>query len=114
MNNIYVDELPKRCNDCKFQVFIAYHKNGWEHKERFCSVMKNNYDCICSKENCPLKPLTDRLAEERRKVVQEIKQRLIEYTGFDEEYLQENIYDADMGCILKQIDKFERGDKYKN
>ena len=73
MSNIYVDELPKNRNECKFQVFIANYKNGWQHKERYCSIMKNNYDCICSKENCPLKPLSDRLAEERKKVVGELK-----------------------------------------
>lgn len=111
MNNIYVDELSKRCDECKFQIFVAYHKNGWEHKERFCSVMKNNYDCICSKEKCPLKLLTDRLAEERKKVVREIWQEF-------EQRLKAKTKDMSIiqVCLMinSVLDQIERGDKYKN
>ena len=112
MNNIYVDELPKRCNECKFQIFIAYHKNGWEHKERFCSVLKNNYDCICSKENCPLKPLTDRLAEGRKKVVQEIRDKFKENLigwYYDEDNANKELY-LDADCVWRVLDQIERGE----
>jgi hypothetical protein len=101
MNNIYVDELPEDCLCCPCE------------SEYFCNLLKTDIGFLKwgeTHKECPLKLITDRLAEERKKVVQEIKERLIKYTGFDEEYLKENIYDADMGCVLKQIDKFERGE----
>ena len=93
-------ELPKNRNECKFQVFIANYKNGWQHKERYCSIMKNNYDCICSKENCPLKPLTDRLAEERKKVVQEIREKLKSDISIAEDYF----------AVVKILDQVEKGE----
>lgn len=70
---VYVDELPKSCNDCKFRVFIAYTKNGWEHSKRYCSIMKDNYDCKCSKENCPLQSLTDYTNQVRKEVCEQVK-----------------------------------------
>jgi hypothetical protein len=72
----------------------------------------NVYDCWdCNRDDAlAIKSLADYTKKVRKEVVQELKQRLIEYTGFDEEYLKEHIYDADVGCILKQIDKFDRGE----
>ena len=56
MNNIYVETIPENCLDCEF-----------------CS--KRNYGCILMKKDvreyrdeCPLNFLSDRLAEERKKV----------------------------------------------
>lgn len=64
MNNIYVDEQPETCLDCEF-----------------CS--KRNYCCILMKKDvreyrdeCPLNLLSDRLAEERKKVVSEIRNKV--------------------------------------
>ena len=61
MNNIYVDEQPETCLYCEF-----------------CG--KRNYCCILMKKDvreyrdeCPLALLTDQLAEERKKVVGELK-----------------------------------------
>ena len=61
MNNIYVETIPENCLDCEF-----------------CS--KRNYGCILMKKDvreyrdeCPLNFLSDRLAEERKKVVDELK-----------------------------------------
>lgn len=63
MNNIYVDEQPETCLDCEF-----------------CS--KRNYCCILMKKDvreyrdeCPLNLLSDRLAEERKKVCDELKRK---------------------------------------
>ena len=69
---VYVDKLPKSCNDCKFKVFIAYTKNGWEHSERYCSIMKESYDCSCSKERCPLKSFAEHDKQVRKQVCEEI------------------------------------------
>ena len=61
MNNIYVETIPENCLDGEF-----------------CS--KRNYCCILMKKDvreyrdeCPLNLLSDRLAEERKKVVSELK-----------------------------------------
>ena len=73
---IYVDEIPKNCNDCKFQVFVAHHQHGWQHHERFCSIMKDNYDCKCSKEHCPLKSLAEHDKQVRKEVCEEIGDKM--------------------------------------
>lgn len=73
---VYVDKLPKSCNDCKFKVFIAYTKNGWEHSERYCSIMKESYDCSCSEERCPLKSLAEYKKQVVKEVCEEIREEL--------------------------------------
>lgn len=69
MNNFYVDELPKRCDDCPFYKLDTYIDIN--------DVTRNSYECVLEGSmltgDCPLKPLSDRLAEERKKVVQEIR-----------------------------------------
>ena len=65
MNNIYVDELPKSCQQCPYYSYEETEDEFWE----FCSWCGYEF----SEETCPLKALSDRLAEERKKVVQEIK-----------------------------------------
>ena len=62
MNNIYVDgELPKSCKGC----LLHNEDNGQ------CQVLICYTDDVPT--DCPLKPLTDRLAEERKIAVQEIR-----------------------------------------
>ena len=73
MNNIYVDELPKKCKDCPCMNndgFGGYDCNLYykKHKE----ILSCDYYADTIPKHCPLKPLSDRLAEERKKVVQEI------------------------------------------
>ena len=80
---VYVEELPNSCNDCWFQVFIAYHQNGWRHTERYCSIMKDSYDCKCLKERCPLQLLTDYDKQVRKQVCDEIREKFKEII-FDE------------------------------
>lgn len=73
MNNIYVDELPKKgaCfNGCPYAV-----TDTWVY---YCPFQQDeNGDHLIVEEDCikacPLKLVTDRLAEERKKVVQEIR-----------------------------------------
>lgn len=74
ISNIYVDELPKSCFECK-----CAFKAQRQQVNEFGSYME---DCMCciplhkwiveKHRDCPLKPLSDRLAEERKKVAQEI------------------------------------------
>jgi hypothetical protein len=75
MNNIYVDELPKSCDECPccnsdIDYGACCNLGAYGFKECYCTNKKH--------PNCQLKPLTDRLAEERKKAVQEIKQKLAE------------------------------------
>ncbi len=72
MNNIYVDELPKGCKcGCPY----CYY----ETRNTYYCALQNKYieffgdDYFKRQTDCPLKPLSDRLAEERKRVVQEIR-----------------------------------------
>ena len=64
---IYVDELPKSCEDCKFGYFYdcqhCFLRPDLVDKREWCEKNKH----------CKLKPLSVALAEERKKVVQEIR-----------------------------------------
>ena len=62
MNNIYVSELPKRCDSCV----------GYGGASGRCKLLHKPAFIIPPKD-CPLKLLSTRLAEERKKVVQEIR-----------------------------------------
>ena len=81
---IYVDELPKSCDNCKFRVFLAYYKNGWEHKDRYCSIMKDNYDCNCSKEKCPLQSISDYTKQVRKEVCDNFRKIAMQYYTTDD------------------------------
>lgn len=105
MNNIYVDELPKRCDDCPFYKLDTYIDIN--------DVTRNSYECVLEGSmltgDCPLKPLSDRLAEERKKVIERIRDLAEIYTepsskGFDfETYI---LTEENLNNIL---DKAERG-----
>ena len=101
MNNIYVDELPKGCVNCDF----GYANN-------FCEIDYEidirNFDKNQKHPNCPLKPLTDRLAEERKKVVQEIKDKLLYCTEIHIEKYNAFYYKGDE--VDEILDQIERGE----
>ena len=61
MNNIYVDEQPENCLDCEFC-----------SKRHYCCILMKK-DVREYRDECPLNLLSDRLAEERKKVVGELK-----------------------------------------
>ena len=103
MNNIYVDELPKSCDDCKF---------GYFYDCQYCTLRPDlmRKDEWCEKEkHCKLLSLSDRLAEERKKVIERIRDMAEIYTepsskGFDfETYI---LTEENLNNIL---DKAERG-----
>lgn len=82
MNNIYVDELPKNCEKCLCYSYSDGFCNCECWYQKYGEIKDvAEYTHLGLKENerptdCPLKPLTDRLAEERKKVVQEIRDKL--------------------------------------
>ena len=97
MNNIYVDEQPETCLDCEF-----------------CD--KRNYCCILMKKDvreyrdeCPLAILTERLAEERKKVIERIRELSEIYTEPSSKGFDFDTYILTEENLNKILDKAERG-----
>ena len=99
MNNIYVDEVPDSCFYCDF--FI---------RENYCCWLMQK-DAREYRDDCPLIPITVRLKEERKQVVQEIREWCKE--NFDYKKLPN-----ELGCwvavnreeLNEILDKIERGE----
>ena len=102
MNNIYVDELPKSCDGCCF------------NNDSYCvnnEYVIENYFTQTKHPKCPLKPLSVALAEERKRVVQEIRKWCKE--NFDYTKLPN-----ELGCwvavnreeFFNILDQIERGE----
>ena len=71
MINIYVDELPKSCKQCPYYEINSYAD--------ILGYKTNSHKCVLKGSmitgDCPLKLITDRLAEERKRVLWEIRKR---------------------------------------
>ncbi len=97
MNNIYVSELPQNCYECEF---CDNHKG-------YCDLQEVRVLRFFQKRDigCPLKLLSDALAEERMIVCNEIKSKI-----FAEVKLNNKILIAD--DIWKIVDEcqIERGE----
>lgn len=91
MNNIYVDELPKSCGDCRFCEKYGYYL--------YCSRLCKKLEYLDKEKECPLKLLTDRLAEERKRVLQEIRDELKADITIAEDYF----------AVVKILDQVEKG-----
>ena len=94
MNNIYVDELPNSCDGCCF------------NNDSYCvnnEYVIENYFTQTKHPKCPLKLLTEALAEERKKVVQEIKDKISD--GLYRNSYGETFIDGDIYEILDQIER---------
>ena len=67
MNNIYVEGVPENCNDCQLGYFYdcqyCFLRPDLAEKQEWCEKDKH----------CPLKLLKDALAEERKKVCDQLK-----------------------------------------
>lgn len=102
MNNIYVDEIYEDCADCEFKVITScrgfYTNYKCPFKDGCLSFGKNH-----PARKCPLKPLTDLLAEERKRVVQEIRDLSKKETDFG--FIDEKITLGKLFKILDQIEK---------
>ena len=70
MNNIYVEKKPVCCKYC-------YCSNKYFKEFYTCNILGRQLQSSEINEKrpkkCPLKPLTDRLAEERKKVCDQLK-----------------------------------------
>ena len=99
MNNIYVDKLRKTCSGC-----FCKDCDSW------CSLLKRYMDYTDERKRpqaCPLKLITDRLAEERKKVVCDIKEKLVDGTSC--EILPTGDICISLDKINNVLDKIERG-----
>ena len=81
---IFVSELPKSCKECRYYEINSYAD--------ILGYKTNSHKCVLNGSiltgDCPLKPLSDRLAEERKKVIERIRDLAEIYTepsskGFD-------------------------------
>lgn len=69
---IYIDEMPKNCEDCRFYTLQWYHTVEKEKGAMFIS-----YDKSKDKNNlCPLETTQFLKQQVREEVVEEIKKRL--------------------------------------
>ena len=92
MNNIYVSEMPKCCEQCQINC-------SKKLKGKFSCLVTDCDGCIGGRhKNCPLKLLSDRLAEERKKVVQELREKLKADISIAEDYF----------AVVKILDQIER------
>ena len=74
MNNIYIEKTPETCEECS----CCYYDDYAECYK--CPLLLDNEINIYDKDSdCPLKPLTEALAEERKRVVQEIRDMAGDY-----------------------------------
>ena len=103
MNNIYVDELPKSCEECKL---------GYFYDCQYCFLRPDlaEKDEWCEKEkHCPLKSLTDRLAEERKKVIERIRDLAEIYTEPSSKGFDFDTYILTEENLNNILDKADRG-----
>lgn len=101
---IFVNELPKSCKQCPYYEINSYADIlGYKTTSHKC-VLKGSMIT----GDCPLKSLSDRLAEERKKVVQEIRERLTKYTLTNDDFLFDTYYKA--VDVEKVLDQIERGE----
>ena len=109
MNNIYVDgELPKCCAECPCSYECADVLHFCQGRYGFATYINDEVYETRRMKDCPLKLLSDRLAEERKKVVLEVKQKLcrIEDTLIN---LGNGKEDA-LNYFVKILDQIERGE----
>lgn len=112
MNNIYVDELPKKCWDCKYlrdRVECGLYCRLDAFDEDY------DYTVGVRHKNCPLKLVTDRLAGERKKVVQEIRDKIKQtyptcYVSLGEEMFNSQMLTIEMKSLTKILDQIERNE----
>lgn len=100
MNNIYIEKTPETCEECS----CCYYDDYAECYK--CPLLLDNEINIYDKDSdCPLKLITDRLAEERKRVVQEIKDKISD--GLYQNSYGETFIDGDIYKILDQIERGE-------
>jgi len=106
VNKIYVGELPKDCSECPMcrSGNLKLQKKGRYIEAKQCVFGQYKYQTIDDEiDTCPLKPLSVALAEERKKVVQEIRDKIGD--GLYQNSYGETFIDGDIYKILEQIER---------
>ena len=111
MNNIYVETMPETCEKCPCYLNRDYYDDCKCNFTNNCVWVYALKFFDCSEERhptCPLKPLSDRLAEERKKVEQEFKEKIIDGTSC--EILPTGDICISLEKINNVLDQIERGE----
>ena len=104
---IYVDELPKDCGYCVFCKQTEYYY--------YCDKLHTKLGYFNKEKDCPLKPLSEALMKERKKVVKEAKKLVVEATCYDtEEETRNHLYDLSASEVLELLDQIEENLSNKN
>lgn len=98
MNNIYVDEQPESCLDCEFCI-----------RRNYCCILMQK-DVREYRDDCPLILLSYRLAEERKKIVQEIKKVLDNKASYSTDADDDWLIQIKESSLYEILDQIERGE----
>lgn len=84
MSNIYAETMPSACEECPccnndVDYGASCNLGAYDYSEYHQTLYKHL--------NCPLKPLTDRLAEERKKVVDLVMDNYNNYVGYEMDWI---------------------------
>lgn len=103
---IFVSEVPKDCSECPMcrSGNLKLQRKGRYIEVEQCVFGQYKYQTIDDEiDTCPLKSLSDRLAEERKKVMQEIRTKISD--GLYQNSYGETFIDGDIYKILNQIEE---------
>lgn len=111
MNNLYVDELAKDCWNCQF----LNHDDDCYCE--ICQKFLNDEDLYVSEDSfehkkaecCPLKSLKEALAEERKKVVREIKGVLDIKASYSTDADDDWLIQIKESSLYELLDQIEEG-----
>ena len=115
---IFVSEVPKDCSECPMcrSGNLKLQRKGRYIEVEQCVFGQYKYQTIDDEiDTCPLKSLSDRLAEERKKVMQEIREKaLLKQMNIDNDYDYEVGANDDwvicMEDLTEILDDVERGE----
>lgn len=112
---VYVDELPKRCNECP-----CCSEQDFQINSEYCEMLNEYVDNMVENKQefrpkeCPLQSLSDYTKQVRKEVVQEIIEEVKKLIDKDfklcnHEYANGYCYGLqyDLAKILEQIEKGE-------
>ena len=100
---IYVDELPKDCSECPMRRNgnLKLQQKGRYVEAQQCVFGQYKYQTIDDEiDTCPLKLLSNRLADERKKVIDLVRENYVKYDGYD---------DFDWMGFTEFLNEIERG-----
>lgn len=104
MNNIYVEDLPKSCAECP----MTYQEHSFARLR--CQFNGEHIEYECKLADCPLKPLTDRLAEERKRVCDTIYKIITSDEVWEDIRINWWLINGECFQLKEILDQIERGE----